>query len=171
MSVEISLLSVSDVTELLAFELENRGWFEQFVEPRGDDFYTPDSVKAQILEFLLLHRCGEMYPMLIRDQHGNICGRINIHRINREKKSGELGYRVGQSFVSKGIASQAVEKFMAFLASESALDSVTAYVLTGNTGSEKVLQKNGFNKVDNIINYSSLHGELRDAVKYVRGLI
>ncbi|MFT7681867.1 MAG: ribosomal-protein-alanine N-acetyltransferase [Moritella dasanensis] len=166
MNISIESISLEDVDSLLAFELTNRSWFEQHVPPRDDSFYTPQGVREQISEYLSLHTKGEMYPMLIRSDSNEICGRINVHRVETDTCSGELGYRIGEQFTSKGIASKAVDKLVEYLISETKLNSLTAVVLCSNLGSQKVLERNGFSKIKNIADYSDLNGEVKDAVEY-----
>lgn len=170
MDIDIELVSLKDVNALLKFEQDNRSWFEQYVPPRDDSFYTEQGVKEQISDFLVLHANGEMYPMLIRNYSNEICGRINVHRVNSVNGFGELGYRIGERFTSKGVASKAVDQLISYLASESKLDSLTAYVLAINVGSSKVLERNGFSKVKVIADYAELNGEAKDAIEYVRTL-
>ncbi|MGF1754061.1 GNAT family N-acetyltransferase [Vibrio makurazakiensis] len=170
MKVSIELVSLKDVDALLEFELDNRSWFEQHVPPRDEAFYTQLGVKEQISKFLELHAADEMYPLLIRTDSNEICGRINIHRVESESRFGELGYRIGKSFISKGVASSAVDMLIPYLASESKLASLKAIVLKNNVGSSKVLERNGFSKVKDIPNYAKLNGELKDAVVYARTL-
>ena len=166
MDISVELISLEDADALLAFELDNRCWFEQHVPSRGYQFYTSLGVRNHISEFLSQYANGEMYPMLIRSNSQEICGRINIHRIESNTYSGELGYRIGKQFTSKGIASQAVGKLVDYLVSETQLNTLRAIVLRGNEGSQKVLERNGFTKVKNIANYTELHAEVRDAVEY-----
>ncbi|EMV9370688.1 GNAT family N-acetyltransferase [Vibrio alginolyticus] len=170
MNISIDLVSLKDVDALLDFELVNRAWFERHVPPRDPSFYTHQGVKEQIYEFLLLHENNEMYPMIIRTELGEICGRLNVHQVDSNKSSGELGYRMGEEFTSKGIASKAVEKLISYLDAESKLGYLKAIVLVGNEGSSKVLERNGFSKVRNIPKYGALNGEIKDAVEYGRKL-
>lgn len=166
MDISIELISLDDADVLLDFESVNRSWFEQHVSPRDESFYTSQGVRSQISEFLSLYARGEMYPMLIRSNSQEVCGRINVHRIDSNVYTGELGYRIGQQFTSKGIASQAVGKLIDYLVSETQLSSLRAIVLCSNEGSQKVLERNGFSKVKGITNYAERNGELKDAIEY-----
>ncbi|SHO54519.1 GNAT family N-acetyltransferase [Vibrio quintilis] len=171
MAIRIELISTEDVDELLEFELTNRSWFDLHISPRNEDFYSPQGVKSQISEFLSLHTHGKMYPMLIRTGSNEICGRINVHRIESGNGTGELGYRIGERFASKGIASKAVNRLISYLVSESKLGVLKAIVLTSNLGSRKVLERNGFRKVKDIPKYAELNGDLKDAIEYERTLL
>ncbi len=170
MDVFLHVLHPSDVSALLEFEIENREWFEQFVPAREDRFYSNTGVVEQITSFLTEYDNGEMIPMLVKDANGTICGRINVRDIDQNAGSGELGYRVGHSFGSKGIASNAVRKLLIYLAEHSSLKYVDAYALVGNVGSNKILSKAGFDLVERVESYAVFKGKDQDAHYYRRAL-
>ncbi|MBB1466651.1 GNAT family N-acetyltransferase [Vibrio sp. SG41-7] len=166
MDVFLHVLHPSDASALLEFEVENREWFEQFVPAREDRFYSNTGVAEQITSFLTEYDNGEMIPMLIKDANGTICGRINVRDIDQNADSGELGYRVGRPFASKGIASNAVRKLLIYLAEHSSLKYVDAYALVGNVGSNKILFNTGFELVEHVESYAVFKGEHQDANYY-----
>lgn len=170
MDIFLHLLHSNDVSALLEFEVENREWFEQFVPAREDRFYSNTGVAEQITSFLTEYDNGEMIPMLIKDSNGTICGRINIRDIDQNAESGELGYRVGHSFGSKGIASNAVRKLLIYLAENSSLKYVDAYALVGNVGSNKILSKAGFDLVERAESYAVFKGKDQNANYYRKAL-
>lgn len=170
MGVFLHLLHSSDVSALLEFEIENREWFEQFVPAREARFYSNEGVTEQVTSFLTAYDNGEMIPMLIKDANGNICGRINVRDIDQIAGSGELGYRVGHSFGSKGIASNAVKKLLVYLAEHSSLKYVDAYALVGNVGSNKILSKASFDLVERVENYAVFKGKNQDANYYRKAI-
>ncbi|MGR5001701.1 GNAT family N-acetyltransferase [Vibrio celticus] len=166
MDVFLHLLQLNDASALLDFEVENREWFEQLVPARDDSFYSNAGVTEQITSFLTEYKNGEMIPMLIKDANGTICGRINVRDIDQNAGSGELGYRVGHSFASKGIASSAVRKLLVYLAEHSTLKFVDAYALVGNVGSNKILSNTGFELVERVEGYAVFKGKSQDAHYY-----
>ncbi|MEZ9042046.1 MULTISPECIES: GNAT family N-acetyltransferase [unclassified Vibrio] len=166
MDVFLHLLQPNDASALLDFEVENREWFEQFIPVRGDSFYSNAGVTEQITSFLTEYENGEMIPMLIKDANGTVCGRINIRDIDQIAHSGELGYRVGRSFASKGIASNAVKQFLLYLEEQTNLKYVDAYALVGNIGSNKILSNTGFELVEYVESYAVFKGEHQDANYY-----
>ena len=105
--MNLSLVDLSDARALLEFECQNKDWFDQFIPPREPDFYSMNGVKQHIRELLLDYHSHEMLPMLIKDS-GQIVGRLNVFEIEYDKGSAQLGYRVGQEYVNKGIAHWAV---------------------------------------------------------------
>ena len=170
MDVFLHLLHPSDVSALLEFEVENREWFEQFVPAREDRFYSNAGAAEQVMSFLTEYDNGEMIPMLVKDANGTICGRINVRDIDQNAESGELGYRIGHSFGSKGIASNAVRKLLIYLAEQSTLKYVDAYALVGNVGSNKILSKAGFDLVAHVENYVVFKGQNQDANHYRKAI-
>lgn len=170
MDVFLHLLQPNDASALLDFEVENREWFEQFVPAREDSFYSNEGVAEQITSFLTEYENGEMIPMLIKDANGTICGRINVRDIDQNAGSGELGYRVGHAYGSKGIASNAVRKLLIYLAEHLSLKYVDAYALVGNVGSNKILSKAGFDLVERVESYAVFKGKDQDAHYYRRAL-
>ncbi|MFA0055650.1 GNAT family N-acetyltransferase [Vibrio echinoideorum] len=170
MEVFLHLLHSNDAGDLLEFELENREWFEAFVPARDDSFYSNAGVAEQVTNFLKEYDNGEMIPMLIKDANGTICGRINVRDIDQNAESGELGYRVGHVFGSKGIASNAVRTLLIYLAENSSLKYVDAYALVGNVGSNKILSNTGFELVEHVENYAVFKGKNQDANYYRKAL-
>ena len=77
-----SLLTPEDAFELLAFETAERAWFEQHIEARRKQFYTPHGVSQHIVECLALNAHGRMSPQLIRHK-GVIIGLANLRDLIR----------------------------------------------------------------------------------------
>lgn len=85
---------------------------------------------------------------LIRDDSGMMVGRINLHSIKKgNEKVAELGYRIGQDFQGRGIASKAVELVLEEGFEKHGLLKIEAGTSTINIGSQRVLEKNGFKRV------------------------
>ncbi|WP_369293394.1 N-acetyltransferase [Alkalihalophilus pseudofirmus] len=89
------LRSVDDET-LFEFEVKNRKYFERMVPTRGGDYYTFDTFKLRHHLLLEEQAKGESYYYLIKDHSGLILGRINVVDIDKERKLGYIGYRVGE---------------------------------------------------------------------------
>ena len=98
----LRLLQANDGAALLAFEQENRAWFERFIASRGDFFYWPDGIQTHIAQCLTEFAQGHMQPMVLVDAAGQICGRANLHAISRQ--DAKLGYRLAQSVCGQGLA-------------------------------------------------------------------
>jgi ribosomal-protein-alanine N-acetyltransferase len=82
---------------------------------------------------------------LIRDETGQMIGRINLHRSPTTPAiKMELGYRIGQVFQGQGVASQAVKEIIKIAKDTYGLREIEAGTATDNIGSRRVLEKNGF---------------------------
>lgn len=73
---------------MLAFELDNRDWFEQHVAARAPAFYTPAGVATHIQEYLDAHDHGVLLPCVLLDDDGAIVGRANLRHIDRVAGTG-----------------------------------------------------------------------------------
>lgn len=137
-------LQPADAASLLQFELTNRAWFERTIEPRDADFYTLDGVQAQIAMYLRGHAEQTWHPFLILDRHGAIVGRANLKHIDQHHGCAELGYRLGQSQISQGYATQAVRHVISVAENRWHLTRLVAYASVANPASARVLEKAGF---------------------------
>lgn len=140
----IRTLRPNDADRLLRFEAENRGWFEQHIEPRGDAFYSQDGVRAHIAQFLDAHAHGRMHPCVIVDTEGAILGRANLKDIDRHAGTAEVGYRIAATCVGRGVATEALWHLIELALSEWQLKQLCAYVRPANAASARVLEKCGF---------------------------
>ncbi|MCM3757290.1 GNAT family N-acetyltransferase [Sporosarcina aquimarina] len=146
MEVLIEKLQESDAEDLYKFELENRKFFEETVPTRGDDYYEPEVFKIRH-ETLLEEQADEIsYFYLIKDENGNILGRMNLVDIDGIHKIAHLGYRVGRLYTGKGVAKQALELLLETVV-ERDIKQVKAKTTTTNIASQKVLEKNGFKQM------------------------
>lgn len=146
MDVYIERLQDIDTTGLYNFELENRTFFEATVPSRGDDYYNPEIFKTR-QEALLEEQVKGSYIYLIKEKNGSIIGRINIVDIDESNKIGHLGYRVAQAYNGKGIASIALKILLGKVVEEGRLKQIKAQTTTNNIASQKVLERNGFEKI------------------------
>ena len=136
---------IGDGPELLAFELDNRSFFEANVNARQADYYSPEGVSAAIEASLVEAREDAAYQYLIRNEADLLVGRINLTRVRRSHFfSAEVGYRIARSMGGKGYASEALRQALSIAFREKALARIEAMVRPENVGSIRVLQKNGF---------------------------
>lgn len=133
-----------DLQALLAFELQNRAYFEATINARPASYYSAQGVGAAIEQARREARDDQAYQYLLWDS-GVLVGRVNLTRVRRAHfHSAELGYRIAQSAGGRGLASEAVRQVLARAFGEHGLVRVEATVRPDNEGSTRVLQKNGF---------------------------
>lgn len=143
LDISLEALHINDAESLFEFELENRAFFEEMVPSRGDDYYDYEVFKTRLQALLDEQAQGGSYFYLIKNNTGSILGRMNVIDIDETRKTGHVGYRVGQRFIGKGIASKAL-KLLLDAASEMGLKTIQAKTTTNNKASQIVLEKNGF---------------------------
>lgn len=71
------------------------------VPGRGSNYYVYEYFQKQLAELLKEQTEGISYFHLIRNTEKEIVGRINLVDVDKEKRIGSLGYRVGEGFTKK----------------------------------------------------------------------
>ncbi|WP_413374900.1 GNAT family N-acetyltransferase [Alkalihalobacillus sp. 1P02AB] len=142
---QLQLLTQEDEKKLFEFEKENRVYFEQMVPERGHDYYDYAIFQKRHAALLAEQEQQQSYFFLIKDEYGQIIGRMNVTDIGEQTKSGEVGYRIGERFVGRGLASFALKLLIAKAPSFN-LKQLTAKTTSNNVASQKILEKNNFNR-------------------------
>ena len=164
MNIFIEKLHVADEENLFNFEFENRTFFEEMVPTRGDEFYNPENFK-KIHETLLEEQVNEdSYFYLIKDSERSIVGRINLVDIEKSDKIGYLGYRVGQAHTGKGIANKALKLLIETVTGK--VKQIKAKTTTNNIASQRVLEKNGFERIESSEEFE-MNGKMLKFVYYI----
>ncbi|MGO1058825.1 GNAT family N-acetyltransferase [Planococcus sp. FY231025] len=148
MNIQLELLAEEDAAALLAFELENRTFFESQVPGRGDGYYQPEGFLERHQMLLDEQEKGESFFYLIKDEKGGILGRVNLVDIDRKARCGSLGYRMSENQCGKGIAAKAVGLLIDELPALG-VKRVDAKTTQNNVASQRVLEKNGFEMTEN----------------------
>jgi [ribosomal protein S5]-alanine N-acetyltransferase len=158
----------ADPEALLAFELENRAFFESLINARPAGYYSVEGVGAAIELAQREAQDDQAYQYLVWDA-GVLVGRVNLSRVRRAHfYSAELGYRIAQSASGRGIASEAVRQALAKAFDEHRLVRVEATARPENEGSTRVLLKNGFTPFGRSTRSFELAGAWYDLLHYER---
>ncbi|SEP95954.1 ribosomal-protein-alanine N-acetyltransferase [Pseudomonas sp. NFACC02] len=143
-SFNIRELRCTDTEALLAFEKQNRAWFESHIDARAPSFYSEQGVAEHIDGYLSDFARGVWHPFVIEDAVGSIVGRANLKGIDTASGVAEVGYRIAQTACGQGLATQALEHLIRQAQTRWALTQLVAYVFPENAGSRKVLERCGF---------------------------
>ncbi|WP_423406788.1 GNAT family N-acetyltransferase [Heyndrickxia sp. MSNUG] len=142
----MSLLSNEDSRNLFEFEKKNKDYFEKMVPPRPDSYFEFESFNT-ILEGLLKEQAeNKSLFYLIKNEAGNIVGRMNLVDIDWHLKSGEAGYRIGEHSAGKGAACKALN-LMVEEAKLLGIKEIKARTTLNNIASQRVLEKCHFHKL------------------------
>ena len=113
----------------------------------------------------------DVYMHLIRDAQGTMVGRVNLSVLEDDRKTAELGYRIGENVTNLGYASEAVKLVLEKAFTTYGLHKIIAGTATDNLISQRVLLKNGFTFSRIIENDFQMHNEwIHTAVFEIRNL-
>jgi len=162
----LELLTQENSTDVFNFEQENKDYFERTLPPRPTGYFERNTFDSIVDELIREQSDGECYMYIVRNDDGVMVGRVNIFDVvNNELKSAEIGYRIGEAFLRKGYASEAV---MEIIRTSKALsiDVLYAGTAVANIGSQRVLLKNGFEMTNQIDKAMKVHGEWIKGVEF-----
>ncbi|MFZ6656057.1 GNAT family N-acetyltransferase [Undibacterium sp. TJN19] len=143
-ALKITLAKSDDAAAVLAFELENRAHFEQWIASRGDEFYSLAEVRVSLEQAQFSVHAKREYHYLAWVDH-EIVGRITLRGIEREYfHKALLGYRFSQRHGGRGFGTEAVKAVVALGFSELQLNRIEATVILDNLPSQAIMRKCGF---------------------------
>jgi len=91
---------------------------------------------------------------------------MNIVDIDESQKIGNLGYRVGQAHTGKSIATKAL-KLLLETVNDKDIKQIKAKTTTNNIASQKVLEKNGFERIATDDEEFEMNGQMLKFVNYI----
>ena len=157
--ISLELLSEENSLDVYSFEKENREYFEQNLPPRPANYFDSEAFKEITRELLREQDNHYVYMHLIRDAQGVMVGRINLSVLENNRKTAELGYRIGENVSNLGYASEAVNLVLEKAFTTYGLHRIIAGTATDNLASQRVLLKNGFTFSRIIENDFQMHNE------------
>jgi ribosomal-protein-alanine N-acetyltransferase len=157
----IRLLVPDDAEELAALYAANREFLAPFEPSRSDEFFTAGFQRRRI------ERIGhDLWRWAILDG-GQIVGLIALADVIREVlQAGNIGYFVSKECNGRGLATRAVADVVDFAFGEAGLHRLEAGTLVDNFASQRVLEKNGFERFGLARKLLKINGEWRDHVLF-----
>ena len=157
--ISLELLSEENSLDVYFFEKENQEYFERNLPPRPANYFDLEGFKEITRELLREQENHDVYMHLIRDAQGIMVGRINLSVLGKDRKTAELGYRIGENVTNLGYASEAVNLVLEKAFTTYGLHRIIAGTATDNLASQRVLLKNGFTFSRIIENDFEMHNE------------
>ncbi len=139
MNLSISILQVEQVTQSYVDWYSNKE-----VVRYSDNQYREFSFDGQrsYVQSCLQNKDVNLYGIFDNTSH---IGNIVISGLSSHHKKAELTYVIGESnYWGKGVASFAVANMIQIAKEEFGLNKLYAGIASGNIGSSRVLEKNGF---------------------------
>ena len=153
-----------DGEELAALYTANRDFLAPLEPVRPPEFFTADGQRDR----LGLQLADETHPFAILDGDA-IAGTINLFNIVRESlQSGTIGYWIDQARNGRGLATGAVGEVLAYAFGDLDLHRVEAATLVGNVPSQRVLEKNGFERIGLARRFLRIGDNWRDFLLFQR---
>lgn len=162
--MSIRPLRPDDAEELAALYAANRDFLAPFEPVRPPQFFTAAGQRGR-----LGHRDADgIHQFAILDGEA-IAGTINLFNVRRDDfQSGTIGYWVDSARNGLGLGTSAVAGVVAYAFDELGLHRLEAGTLVNNLASQRVLEKNGFERIGLAPRYLRIAGEWRDHVLFQR---
>jgi len=159
----IRLLRAEDAEEIAALYVANCEFLAPFEPDRPEEFFTPAFQRQRI------DSAGEdhwRWGIVDGDQ---LAGMIVLADVLRGAlQLGNVGYWVDRRHNGRGLATAAVADVIAFAFDEGGLHRLEAGTLVDNHASQRVLEKNGFERFGLARKLLKINGEWRDHVLFER---
>ena len=160
--------TLADAPALLAFELENRAYFEHWIHPRDPGYYSEAGVCDAIDQADAARRDDQGYQFLAVEGE-RIVGRVNLSHVQRARfDCADLGYRVGERDAGRGVAGRAVTLCLREAFGPLGFWRIQATARPENRASTRVLERSGFAAFGHSRRSVQLHGQWFDLLHFER---
>ncbi|MFR9790313.1 GNAT family N-acetyltransferase [Streptomyces sp. MB22_4] len=169
--VTLRPLAAGDAEALAAAYRVNRAHLAPWEPVRPDAFFTPEGQRERIEGLLRQRAEGSAVPWVFEETDGRIVGTTTLTGISRGPFcSAYLGYWVAADRQGRGLASAAVTRVCRLARDTVGLHRIEASTLVENTGSQRVLEKCGFELIGTAPDYLHINGRWRDSRLFQRVL-
>ncbi len=160
------LVRVEDAPDLAALVCRNREFMAPWDPARPEEFFSRDGQIAVIEELLDGHQRGVTLPHVILDSSGNVVGRITGSIVRGALQSCGIGYWVSYDRHGRGLATAAVAHIKRIAFTELELHRLQAETLVHNVASQRVLERNGFERYGLAPQYLNIAGRWQDHMMF-----
>lgn len=157
-----------DAALLARLYADERAFLAPFEPTRSEAFFTEEGQRKQIEHVVSLRGVGAAERFLICEdgEPAGIMGVSNI--VLGAFRSATIGYFVAQARNGRGIATRAIGLTVEWAFEEVELHRLEAGTLVDNIGSQKALERNGFERIGIARRYLHIGGDWRDHVLFQR---
>ena len=161
-------MTLGDAEPLADLLDANREFLAPWEPIRDPDFYTLAGQRAEIEKLLRDTERGVTVAHVILNEDG-IIGRVTLSNIVRGAfQSGNLGYWIGSAHTGRGHGSAAVARIAELAFSTLGLHRIEAGTLLHNNASQRVLERNGFERFGLAKRYLRIAGRWQDHALFQR---
>jgi GrpB-like predicted nucleotidyltransferase (UPF0157 family)/L-amino acid N-acyltransferase YncA len=161
-------IAVADAPALAALYAANRDYLRPFEPRRTDRFFTVAEQTERARAEIANVQAGRRYAHVILDG-SDVAGIIAIDNIIRGAgQMATLGYWVDQARAGRGLGTAAVAATVETAFGQLGLHRVQAGTLLDNRASQRVLEKNGFDRIGMAPRYLNIADRWQDHVLFQR---
>lgn len=160
-------LTLDDVPALTDLVVASREHLAPWEPERPERFYTEDGQRELAQMAIAERQGGRMGPYVILDEDDRVAGRININNVVRGAgQFASVGYWLGVHATGRGLATRAVAETCELAWTEWGLHRLEAGTLVDNLASQRVLERNGFERYGLAHKYVAIAGRYQDHILY-----
>jgi len=162
-------LVLEDATDLAGLYARNREFLRPFEPERDARFFTADGQRTRAVLAIKEARKGTLFRYVIADSETQIAGLIGLENVIRgASQSATLSYWVDRARNGRGLASKAVADIAELARTDLGLHRLEAPVRVDNLASQRVLEKNGFERIGIARGLLHVGGAWRDHILFQR---
>ncbi len=166
--VELLPVQPSDAEALATLYVRQREFLMPYEPDRPDGFYTIAGQRTE-LEHSVAQRQADLRHRFLIMLDGWPVGALSISNLVRGPfQSANLGYWVAQEVNGRGVGTRAVAAACEWAFGIGGLHRLEAGTLTDNVASQRVLEKNGFERIGIAPRYLKIAGAWRDHILFQR---
>ena len=118
--------------------------------------FIPEKQCNDNIEYFINNMCKESFEKKIEIILGiyykyMFCGLFELYHHDREKMQISIGYRLKKEFWNKGIISESLSLIIDYLFNQTDITTICASNMNNNPVSGRVLEKNGFSKISEVV--------------------
>ena len=153
--------NLGDVDSLVRYA--NNKEIARFMTNQFPHPYLPENGKA----FIEMAMKGDPANILAIEIDGNACGGIGLHlQSDVHEKNAELGYWLAEPYWGRGIITEAIKEMIDYGFKTFEINRIYAIPYGNNLGSQRVLEKSGFELEGRFSNTIYKNGEYLDELVY-----
>ena len=166
-TIVMTLLESEHIQQLTDYYTRNVNYHKEWSPIPTPNFFTTEYQLDKFKTFKVLHNVGIEYRFVILADD-LIIGTISLTAIERGVfQNGRFGYSMDERYVGKGIMTAAVTSTVQFAFTELGLHRLEANIMPRNIGSQRVLEKCGFQKFGFSPRYLQINNTWEDHDNYM----
>ncbi|WP_350276207.1 GNAT family N-acetyltransferase [Kribbella sp. HUAS MG21] len=166
--VQLRIVTLDDASALADAQTLSRDHLRPWEPVRDDKWFTPAGQLERLTYQLERYKNGQVVPWVLVEGD-RIIGAITLSDlVPGPFRSAALGYWLAVDAVGRGLATRAVEAVAEIADTELKLHRIEASTLTGNTASQRVLERTSFHQIGMAPTYLHIDGYWQDCNLYQR---